>query len=72
MTVHGISLHNLYRRAEGLGPYFLIIKDSKDNVFGAFVTDSIRESANFCGSGEMFLFTFKVLVFDILVVVIPK
>jgi len=59
MTRDGISLLNLYRRAEGVMPYLLVLRDAKENIFGAFIADSLEEGQRFYGTGESFLYTFK-------------
>ena len=61
MTQHGISMHQLYRSAKNLGPYLLILKDGNKNVFGAFISETIHEDANYYGSGETFMFKFDVV-----------
>lgn len=38
------------------------MKDDKDNAFGAFTTEYIRQGPHYYGNGETFLFTFKVKV----------
>ena len=60
MTVHGISLPLMYRKTKGCSPTILLIRDSFNNAFGVFITEPLKESLNYYGSGEMFLFTFKV------------
>mmetsp|Transcript_49384 Transcript_49384/g.56885 ORF Transcript_49384/g.56885 Transcript_49384/m.56885 type:complete len:586 (+) Transcript_49384:23-1780(+) len=59
ISAHGTSLKQLYRLAKDQAPYLLVIRDSKDNVFGAFIADTIEESGSYYGTGETFLFTFK-------------
>ena len=38
--------------------YILVIKDENQNVFGSYISDEIRNSENFYGTGESFVFTF--------------
>ena len=44
-------------------PIILTIKDLDGWVFGAYLSDPLHTSKTFYGSGESFLFTFKVLIF---------
>ncbi|CAB4058359.1 Nuclear receptor coactivator 7,TLD domain-containing protein 2,Oxidation resistance protein 1 [Lepeophtheirus salmonis] len=55
---HGFSLKNLYRRMPSSDeePVLLIIKDSNDNIFGAYLSCALRISEHFTGTGESFLF----------------
>jgi len=58
---NGFSLNQLYRRSFELDhdlPSLLIIKDVKQNIFGAFVSHQLIMSEGFYGTGESFLFTF--------------
>uniref|UniRef100_A0A0B7A634 Oxidation resistance protein 1 n=1 Tax=Arion vulgaris TaxID=1028688 RepID=A0A0B7A634_9EUPU len=58
---HGYSLQNLYMRTEGVefdSPVLLFIKDIHESVFGAYLSNTIRPSETFYGSGATFLFTF--------------
>lgn len=55
----GFNLKTLYRKMAGLDcPVLIIIKDTKDAVFGALLTEPLRMSDGFYGTGESFLFTF--------------
>eukprot|EP00096_Caligus_rogercresseyi_P014466 TRINITY_DN6985_c0_g1_i1.p1 TRINITY_DN6985_c0_g1~~TRINITY_DN6985_c0_g1_i1.p1 ORF type:complete len:471 (-),score=126.30 TRINITY_DN6985_c0_g1_i1:366-1778(-) len=55
---HGFSLKNLYRRMplSDEEPVLLIIKDSEDQRFGAYLSCPLRLSEHFRGTGESFLF----------------
>ncbi|BFZ20909.1 hypothetical protein BsWGS_23945 [Bradybaena similaris] len=58
---HGYSLHNLYMRTEDVdndAPVLLFITDTYGSVFGAYLSNTIRPSDTFYGSGATFLFTF--------------
>ena len=37
----------------------LVIKDDMDHIFGAFCTEAWKESNDFSGTGESFVFTFR-------------
>lgn len=60
ISLHGISLKALYRHAKTCCPVILLIKDGADNAFGAFISTHLRQSQSFYGTGETFLFSFKV------------
>ncbi|KAH7649744.1 Oxr1p like TLDc domain containing [Cryptosporidium bovis] len=59
--LHGISFGSFYRKVSGKGPSILVVRDTDGVVFGAFISESIRNSANYYGTGEMFVFTYKQL-----------
>ncbi|KAK0484727.1 TLDc domain-containing protein, partial [Armillaria novae-zelandiae] len=60
---HGISLNTLYARCEQLKPCgaLVVFKDEGDTIFGAFVSDGIRQSRGkgHYGSGESFLWRYS-------------
>lgn len=51
-----IVAHELFRKMaefdEDLSPVLLIIRDTKDHVFGAVVSSAIRPSEHFFGTGD--------------------
>ncbi|CAI2353561.1 unnamed protein product [Caenorhabditis sp. 36 PRJEB53466] len=53
---HGFSLSTMYRKMaefdEDLSPVLLIIRDTKEHVFGAVVSSAIRPSDHFFGTGD--------------------
>uniref|UniRef100_A0A1I7V4E9 Oxidation resistance protein 1 n=1 Tax=Caenorhabditis tropicalis TaxID=1561998 RepID=A0A1I7V4E9_9PELO len=53
---HGFSLATMYRKMaefdEDLSPVLLIIRDTKEHVFGAVVSSAIRPSDHFFGTGD--------------------
>ncbi|KAM4540705.1 oxidation resistance protein 1 isoform 3-T3 [Fundulus diaphanus] len=54
---HGASLKSLYRKLSATdSPVLLVIKDALDELFGAFLSDPLRPSEKFYGTGETFLF----------------
>lgn len=59
-SVHGFSLSSLYRRcSETTGPTLVCIEDTNENIFGALISNPIRMSESFYGTGESFLFQTK-------------
>ncbi|KAI9495775.1 TLDc domain-containing protein [Zychaea mexicana] len=53
---HGVSLSTLYRRVRSnKGPCLLTIKDADDQVFGAFLNETLKSSPSYYGTGECFL-----------------
>ncbi|KAI1895052.1 hypothetical protein AGOR_G00102300 [Albula goreensis] len=54
---HGASLKTLYRKLAGSdSPLLIVIKDTKNQVFGSFLSHPLRPSEKFYGTGETFLF----------------
>ncbi|NP_001360511.1 Oxidation resistance protein 1 [Caenorhabditis elegans] len=53
---HGFSLATMYRKMaefdEDLSPVLLIIRDTKEHVFGAVVSSAIRPNDHFFGTGD--------------------
>lgn len=56
----GVSLRTFFNKLEKYNPTMLLIQDSDDCIFGALVTEKWHPSKRFYGTGEAFLFTFKV------------
>ncbi|CAD8056809.1 unnamed protein product [Paramecium sonneborni] len=57
---HGSSIKTLMRKSENQLPSILLIKDLDQYLFGAYISDGIKNSCGkFYGNGESFLFTFK-------------
>ncbi|KAI8376370.1 TLD-domain-containing protein [Radiomyces spectabilis] len=53
---HGISLATLYRMMRKYkGPCILTIKDADDQIFGAYLSESLKPSSHYYGTGECFL-----------------
>ena len=55
----GISLITFYSKLKKYYPTILVIKDTKGNTFGGFVTEKWHPSKRFYGTGESFLFSCK-------------
>jgi len=61
--VHGTNLKVLYRNMANRGPNIVIIKDENDCIFGCYATQEWKittQAEAFYGTGESFLFTFRV------------
>lgn len=59
-NLHGYSIGTLYRSmaSADMSSTLLLIADMENKVFGAMLSNSIRQSEGFYGNGETFLFTF--------------
>jgi len=57
MQLHGSSLNTFYERSTaGFGnAQILVIRDTDDNIFGAFTSEPFRKNSGFYGNGETFL-----------------
>eukprot|EP01134_Creolimax_fragrantissima_P000523 CFRG0523T1 len=54
----GFSLNALYRQVKSSGPNIIILRDSGNAVFGAYLSEPLRVSeTRYFGSGECFVFT---------------
>ncbi len=58
----GVSLRTFYSKVHKYNPTILIVQDHNKNVFGAFVSEQWQPCGRFYGTGESFLFTFKVWI----------
>eukprot|EP00904_Undaria_pinnatifida_P004987 jgi/Undpi1/1618/HiC_scaffold_11.g05008.m1 len=54
----GASLWTLLRNCRGRGPCLIVVEDSWGYVFGGFVAGSMKESQDYYGTGESFVFSF--------------
>jgi len=57
---HGFSLQSLYRKAAGISPTVLLIKDGADFIFGAYCSEAWKMGSRFYGTGETFVFQLEV------------
>ncbi|EFA83014.1 hypothetical protein PPL_03796 [Heterostelium album PN500] len=55
----GISMKTMYAKTYSQGACIILLKDFNNNVFGGFISESIKVSKSFYGSGECFLMKFK-------------
>jgi hypothetical protein len=59
---HGVSLGTLYARSKSHNSpqagYVVIVKDRKENIFGAYLSDYPHVHPHYYGTGECFLFKF--------------
>jgi len=58
MAVDGVSLNTLYRQVAEMGPCILVVEDSSNCIFGAFLPEGIRPGGRCSGTHESFLFRF--------------
>ena len=56
---HGCSLRILYRNACEFGATLLMVQDENKAIFGGFITEPLRVTKRFYGTGESFLFKFS-------------
>ncbi|CAM9932955.1 unnamed protein product [Pylaiella littoralis] len=54
----GASLWTLLQNCRGRGPCLIVVEDSWGYVFGGFVAGSIKESQDYYGTGESFVYSF--------------
>ena len=57
----GISYKTFYNKTEKKGPSVLLIRTTRDEIFGAYCSDSWRPASAFYGTGETFVFSFGVV-----------
>jgi hypothetical protein len=55
---HGNSMRTFYFKTKDIKSYILVIKDENGNIFGCYISDEIKSSENFYGTGETFVFSF--------------
>jgi TLD len=62
---HGVSLATLYSRCKSLNSpqagFVVIVKDRRDNIFGAYLSDYPHVHPHYYGTGECFLYKFTLL-----------
>jgi len=56
---HGTSMKQFYMNTCGYKTTFIFIKDDNQNVFGGYLSEPIRNSQKFYGTGESFVFTYR-------------
>ncbi|CAO3594307.1 unnamed protein product [Absidia cylindrospora] len=61
---HGASIQTLYHQVTNKGPCLLAIQDDDGDIFGAFISESMKVNTSFYGSGESFLWKIKQLMID--------
>ena len=55
--LHGISLHTLYHKGAKTSPTLVVIRDTRNRIFGCYATQAWKSSATrYYGSGESFVF----------------
>jgi hypothetical protein len=58
-TRDGCDLAHMYRCAQSAQASILLVKTTKGAALGAFITEPIRISPSYFGTGEMFVFTLE-------------
>jgi len=58
MAVDGVSLRTMYRQVGDTGPCLLIVEDSSNCIFGAFLSEGIRPGQRCYGTHECFVFRY--------------
>jgi len=58
MAVDGVSLRTMYRQVSEVGPCVLIVEDSNNCIFGAFLSEGLRPVNQCYGSHECFVFRY--------------
>lgn len=58
MAVDGVSLNTLYRQVADVGPCILVVEDSSNCIFGAYLFEGLRPGSRCAGTSDTFLFRF--------------
>lgn len=56
MAVDGVSLRTMYRQLADSGPCVMIVEDSSNCIFGAFLSEGLRPVSQCYGTHECFVF----------------
>ena len=68
ISVDGCALRTFYDKCYNVNNSILAIKDSENNVFGAYASEAFSPKSTFFGTAECFLFTFykenKIYIFN--------
>ena len=56
MAVDGVSLRTMYRQLADSGPCVMIVEDSSNSIFGAFLSEGLRPVSQCYGTHECFVF----------------
>merc|ERR1740129_2275846 len=59
MAVDGVSLQTMYRQVGKQGPCILIVEDSNNCIFGAFLREGLVPGGRCYGSHECFVFRYS-------------
>jgi len=57
----GVSFDTFFYKTRNYNPTIVLIEDNKGSVFGIYASQVWMESKNFYGTGETFIFSFKVI-----------
>eukprot|EP00826_Nyctotherus_ovalis_P014010 TRINITY_DN13862_c0_g3_i1.p1 TRINITY_DN13862_c0_g3~~TRINITY_DN13862_c0_g3_i1.p1 ORF type:complete len:186 (-),score=52.63 TRINITY_DN13862_c0_g3_i1:377-934(-) len=61
INTDGVSLRTFFNKVKNRNPTIMLVKDKSGCVFGAVLTEQWHPSSRFYGTGESFLFSFKVV-----------
>lgn len=56
---HGWNVLSFYSHVMDKGPTLLVVKDTRDQIFGCFSSSSWKQSADVYGNGRCFVFTLR-------------
>jgi len=56
----GVSFNSLYYKCRQYAEFVILIEDMNNNIFGFYTADQLKECKEFYGTGETFIFSFKV------------
>eukprot|EP00826_Nyctotherus_ovalis_P065060 TRINITY_DN9554_c0_g1_i15.p2 TRINITY_DN9554_c0_g1~~TRINITY_DN9554_c0_g1_i15.p2 ORF type:complete len:150 (-),score=36.43 TRINITY_DN9554_c0_g1_i15:119-568(-) len=55
----GVSYSTMFYKVGKSCPVYVLMEDAKGNVFGLYASQEIRDSSQFYGTGESFVFSFE-------------
>uniref|UniRef100_A0A7S1PVA9 Oxidation resistance protein 1 n=1 Tax=Alexandrium catenella TaxID=2925 RepID=A0A7S1PVA9_ALECA len=58
MAVDGVSLQTMYRQVADMGPCLLIVEDSNNCIFGAFLSEGLMPGGRCYGTHDCFVFRY--------------
>merc|ERR1712176_1667139 len=59
MGADGVSLQTMYRQVADAGPCILIVEDSSNCIFGAFLSEGLVQGGRCYGTHECFVFRYE-------------
>lgn len=58
LATDGVSLRTLFRMVSHCGPCILVVEDSNNSIFGAFMSEGLKPVSQCCGTHECFIFRY--------------